>query len=147
MAETLSTIGAMVGNDIKDLRIKKLDKEEASKKYLSTENVDKQLVKSNVTFQGSVSINKILEDTFDIRNTKTTDIKEASKIILNLKPVKQISNDKERVGFVSTEIENILPTLITKDDSTVKMEYLKLIPFLVATIQEQQIEINTLKNK
>ena len=148
MAETLSTIGTMIGNDIKDLRIKKLDKEEAKQTFLSTvEQSTEQVVKSDVTFQGTLSINKILENTFDIRNKNITDIKNATDIILKLKPVKQIISDVETVGFISTEIKDDVPHVITQTSTSTKMEYSKLIPFLVATIQEQQLEINALKNK
>jgi len=148
MAETLSTIGTMIGNDIKDLRIKKLDKEEANQTFLSTvEQSTEQMVKSDINFQGTLSINKVLENTFDIRNKNITDIKDATDIILKLKPVKQLINNVETVGFISTEIKDDVPNVITQTATSTKMEYSKLIPFLVAALQEQQLEINALKNK
>ena len=151
MAETLSSIGTMVGKDIKDLRFKKLDKSEANSNFLRTKiKAITQIVESDVDFKGNLSINKILEDTFEIRNSDTIDIKNATDILLKLKPVHQLINNEKKIGFVSDEakeLEKEIPEVISINDENTKMEYIKLIPLLIAAIQEQQIEIETLKTK
>jgi len=151
MAETLSSIGTMVGKDIKDLRFKKLDKREANSNFLRTKiKAITQIVESDVDFKGNLSINKILEDTFEIRNSDTIDIKNATDILLKLKPVHQLINNEKKIGFVSDEakeLEKEIPEVISINDENTKMEYIKLIPLLIAAIQEQQIEIETLKTK
>jgi len=54
MADTLSTIGAMVGADIKDLRITKIDESLANSRYIRTDISDDQIITSNFKSTGLI---------------------------------------------------------------------------------------------
>jgi hypothetical protein len=73
--------------------------------------------------------------------------------VLKLNPVsfywKDENMDKDKhFGFVAQEVEKILPELVRQDSKGKKMlNYDELIPYLVRAIQEQQKEIEELKEK
>jgi predicted RNase H-like nuclease (RuvC/YqgF family) len=72
---------------------------------------------------------------------------------LKLNPVsfywKDENMDKEKhFGFVAQEVEEVLPELVRQDSQGKKiLDYDEIIPYLVRAIQEQQMEIEELKEK
>ena len=82
-------------------------------------------------------------------------IKEITKLksdlILNLESIEfSFKNDVEKkihYGFVAQDIEHEFPELVIKNKIGYKaVNYVELIPLLVTKIQEQQKEIDELKN-
>ena len=56
----------------------------------------------------------------------------------------------QQIGFVAQEVEKVLPSVIVTQndaDRTKGLKYSELIPVLVKAIQEQQVEIETLKSQ
>jgi hypothetical protein len=55
---------------------------------------------------------------------------------------------KDELGFIAQEIENVVPEIVTKDNSKEEyrsVKYDKLVALLVEAIKEQQIQIDSLK--
>jgi hypothetical protein len=70
--------------------------------------------------------------------------------LLNLEPVEFIYKDdmkqKQHFGFIAQDFEKIYPELVTQNDYGYKsVNYIELIPLLVSKIQNQQKEIDDLK--
>lgn len=56
-------------------------------------------------------------------------------------------NPRKNYGFIAQEVENILPTLVSTDEAGIKsMSMIGMIPFAIQAIQEQQQQIEALKN-
>jgi septal ring factor EnvC (AmiA/AmiB activator) len=71
---------------------------------------------------------------------------------MKLRPVNYTwkDNDRKDLGFIAQEIREILPELVmeSKDSmNTLLMNYQGVIPVLVKAIQEQQAEIQQLKEE
>lgn len=86
----------------------------------------------------------------DIRN-----LPASLKHVLKLRPVvwhwkdEKVGEDQE-YGFIAQEVEKIMPDLVSMDtwvDGTERkfLSTQKMVPFLVAAIQEQQAEIDKLR--
>ncbi|MFC3198296.1 tail fiber domain-containing protein [Parapedobacter deserti] len=77
----------------------------------------------------------------------------ALDIVKRLKPVTYnwISGEDKQVhaGFLAQEVEEVLPNLVSKDDSlgVRGVAYQELIPYLVEAIKEQQVIIEELKSQ
>jgi hypothetical protein len=72
--------------------------------------------------------------------------------ILSLNPVNYLmkdeaTNSKKHFGFLSQEVETIFPELVMESSSIKLMNYSGLIPILTKGVQEQQQQIETLKNE
>jgi len=55
---------------------------------------------------------------------------------------------KDELGFIAQEIENVVPEIVTKDNTKEEyrsVKYDKLVALLVEAIKEQQIQIDSLK--
>lgn len=86
----------------------------------------------------------------DIRN-----LSASLKHVLKLRPVVWHWKDKtvgeeQEYGFIAQEVEKIIPDLVSMDtwvDGTERkfLSTQKMVPFLVAAIQEQQVEIDRLR--
>jgi len=75
-------------------------------------------------------------------------LKNGLNIIEQLKPVKfdYIQGDKRQVGFIAQEVEKVLPDIVIKgQDGMLGSRTDSIIPYLVKAIQEQQQEIQALK--
>ena len=82
---------------------------------------------------------------------------ESYNNIMNLSPKKYIFRDdynkKEHYGFIAQDMEKVFPQLVTSDTEGIgnygggvkSINYIELIPFLVAKIQDLQKEVDTLK--
>lgn len=56
--------------------------------------------------------------------------------------------NREHIGFVAQELKTVYPELVYEDgEGVMGINYTQLIPILVQAIQEQQAEIEELKNK
>jgi len=95
------------------------------------------------------------------------EMKDALAIIHKLRPVyfdynfdyskveneqlktKMVNNDKNRLGFIAQEVQEILPQSVTKSesDSMLCIQYDDFIPLLVKGMQEQAAVINSLKTE
>ena len=70
--------------------------------------------------------------------------------ICKLKPssFKWINNNKDDIGFIAQELEEILPLLINKDiEGILSIDYSKLSVYTTKAIQEQQNNLNKLKEE
>ncbi len=78
-------------------------------------------------------------------------LKYGLKELLKLKPVEYIlkSTNKKHLGFIAQDVEPILKEVVTDkeyfDDKIKAISYHEIIPVLVASIQEQQEQINNLR--
>jgi trimeric autotransporter adhesin len=72
-------------------------------------------------------------------------------IIRALKPVSFVYNDdaneEQRYGLIAEDVEKVAPRLVIEgaDGAPLQVKYLELIPLLIKTVQEQQSEIESLK--
>lgn len=91
-----------------------------------------------------------------------TDIKQLTSgldIINKLNPVKYkwnnlaktlnpLKTDGDDYGLIAQELECVLPNLVHSVYNTYKsIDYVKLVPFLIKAVQEQQLEIENLKKQ
>jgi hypothetical protein len=65
---------------------------------------------------------------------------------------KNDTNKKEHYGFIAQDVEKVYPSLVTcekigNEDGMKSVNYIELIPFLVAKIQDLQQEVDLLKAK
>lgn len=85
------------------------------------------------------------------------DLPASLKQVLRLRPVvwhwkdEEVGEDQE-YGFIAQEVEEIIPDLVSLDtwvDGTERkfLSTQKMVPFLVAAIQEQQAEIDKLRSE
>ncbi|MBK6949332.1 MAG: tail fiber domain-containing protein [Haliscomenobacter sp.] len=90
--------------------------------------------------------------------TKTALLSNALSVILHLNPISftwrqgnkenLLFDDKEHFGLIAQELEKEIPNLVyTSEDGTKSVNYTEMIPVLIKAIQEQQIEIETLKKE
>lgn len=87
----------------------------------------------------------------DIRIKKDIkDIKYGLDTILKLSPksYKLKQDDSEKIGFIAQEIKDIIPEVVYgKDDDFLTLDYASMVSILVKAVQEQQQQINLLKQK
>jgi hypothetical protein len=89
----------------------------------------------------------------DIKHKKNINtINYGLKDILKLRPVTynwKINDNGTRIGFIAQEVEKVIPEIITKDSlgENYSMKYSELIPVLTKGIQEQQVIIDSLRQK
>ena len=94
----------------------------------------------------------------DIRLKKNIkDLNYGLKDVLNIRPVsfdwKEKRNGKHDIGFIAQEIEKIIPEVVNKvdtlnsEDTHKTVDYAKLTSVLIKAVQEQQQQINELKEK
>lgn len=72
--------------------------------------------------------------------------------VLNLRPVSYSKMGKMEYGFIAQEVEKVCPHLVitmpsSKEEDLKLLSYEEIIPMTVVTIQEQQKEIETLKQE
>jgi hypothetical protein len=105
---------------------------------------------------GTISAS-VFETTSDLRLKKNiAPLEHSLEAVMQLNPV---SYDKKKSmdssdysikenGFIAQELKNVFPTLVkegTDKDMLLSVNYTALIPVLTKAIQEQQNEINELK--
>ena len=94
----------------------------------------------------------------DIKLKKNVeDLNYGLKDVLNIRPVsfdwKEKRNGKHDIGFIAQEIEKIIPEVVSEVDTLnteekhKTVDYAKLTSVLIKAVQEQQEQINELKEK
>jgi hypothetical protein len=110
--------------------------------YISTNNTNGVVLNVGATSWSAYS---------DIRLKNITGkITDALTNVLTLSPIrftlKSDDTKKERIGLIAQEIQKILPEAVDSDDKgMLSVRYTEIIPLLVASIQEQQAQIEELK--
>jgi hypothetical protein len=140
MAETLTSIGSMVGADIKDLR----------SNTIRTDTTEDQTINSNLEVTGDFSANTVTE-TSALKFKKDIKLLENGLDIINkFKPVRYTwkKSDIPDIGFIADEVYKFLPELVKiKQDEITGLNYSKITAILVKAVQEQQILLNNLQNE
>ena len=77
---------------------------------------------------------------------------DKSNSIINLEPVefnyKDDKEEKKHLGFIAQDVEKIYPELVKGDQNDIKsINYVEFIPLLVLKIQNQQKEIDELREQ
>lgn len=69
--------------------------------------------------------------------------------VLNLKPktFEWKSNGTPMVGFLAQDVQGIIPSLVKEKDGLLMLSQEGMIPYLVKSIQELQVEIDSLKTR
>jgi hypothetical protein len=70
-------------------------------------------------------------------------------VVNDLNPVgfKWIKNNKENVGFIAQEVEQIIPNIVSNTDEYKTIAETKIIAYLVGAIQELDKELKELENE
>jgi hypothetical protein len=79
------------------------------------------------------------------------ELKTGLSIVNQLRPVSftwKYKNDSTDTGFIAEEVEKIIPHIVSYSNNEVSgIDYSKVVPYLVAAIQEQQKIIENLRNR
>jgi hypothetical protein len=72
--------------------------------------------------------------------------------IVNLKPtfyrmINDSNNTEKHLGFIAQEVKDFIPQAYVESEDFIGLNYNSIIPVLVKAIQEQQQQIQELKNK
>lgn len=105
---------------------------------------------------GDLHVAAVIYNTSDerLKNEIKTIDKDLYNNILNISPkkysFKDDENKKEHYGFIAQDVEKVYPELIVNEmnnngDEMKSINYIELIPFLVAKIQDLQKEVDLLK--
>jgi hypothetical protein len=70
-------------------------------------------------------------------------------IVNDLNPVgfKWIKNNKENVGFIAQEVEQVIPSIVSDNDEYKAIAETKIIAYLVGAIQELDKELKELEEE
>jgi len=113
---------------------------------------------NNVSFEGDISAVNV-NVSGDINSTSDERLKHDIKKVENAADIlsqidgvkfKWNSNNKESLGVIAQQVENILPELVSSnqpDYEYKKVNYNGLIAVLVEAVKQQQIQINKLEEK
>jgi hypothetical protein len=115
-------------------------------------------VAGDINASGSVRSNGIALTSDARLKRNITNTQHGLSTVMSLRPVeyekknsiKENEYNHHEIGFIAQEIAKILPGLVTegKDaNKTLAVSYIELIPVLTRAIQEQQAQIETLKEK
>jgi hypothetical protein len=117
--------------------------------YGATDNGEYKLqVKDSVYVGGNVSASAYTtRSDFNLKDD-IFDLKYGLNDVLNLKPVEYTykSNGSKQLGFIAQDIGTILPEVVSFEDS-MSVNYQAIIPILTKAIQEQQAQIEALKQR
>ena len=106
----------------------------------------------NNTTVGSVSVTTsatTYNTTSDARLKDVTGYARGLKVINQLNPVafNWKADGKADEGLIAQEVEKIVPNAVNKEDDLYQMDYSKLVVHLIKAVQEQQEEIEKLKEE
>ena len=81
--------------------------------------------------------------------TNITDLRYGLNEILDLSPREydMIVDGSHHVGLVAQEVERVIPEVVSGEDGKKGLSYDNLVAVLVKAIQQQQVQINTLKEE
>lgn len=92
---------------------------------------------------GAISDERLKENIVDA-TPKLEKLKEVKIKTYNLKT----QPDKKQIGVIAQELEQVFPSLVTDNDDGYKtVKYSVFVPMLIKAMQEQQEQIESLKNK
>ena len=104
----------------------------------------------NIEVDGSFGATSITE-TSSIRYKENIRNLEASQLLSQLRPViydRKDGSSRDEAGFIAEEVNEISPNLVTKDKGGLVdgVHYTRIIPYLVAKIQELEETVRELKD-
>jgi len=79
-------------------------------------------------------------------NIKTIDNALEKTCLLRGVSFTYIQENKDSIGLIAQEVENIIPEVVHEYDGIKSLAYSNLVGLLVEAIKEQQVQINELKN-
>lgn len=103
---------------------------------------------SNLSVAGSVTSSGY-QVSSDVR--LKTNIKDSSyglDTVLALRSVKYVKNDKEEIGLIAQEVEQIMPEFVGEQEDGMKtVNYAQMVSVLIKAVQELTAEVEQLKAK
>ena len=112
-------------------------------------------VNGGIGCNGNMDVNGSLYATGDItaysdarlkRNVST--VEDALELVDNMRGVWYTMGDKDRVGVIAQEIEQVLPqVVVTGDDGYKSVAYGNIVGVLIEAIKELKREVDRLKEK
>ena len=108
------------------------------------------LFKKNVTVEGTlltpsdVQLKKNIQNIPSVKSDKIMDICPVTYELHS-----ELRNNAKHYGFIAQDMEHIFPELVQYNDAlTLKtINYLELIPLMIAKMQKMQMQIDELMNK
>ena len=79
-------------------------------------------------------------------NIKTIDNALEKTCLLRGVSFTYIQENKNSIGLIAQEVENIIPEVVHEYDGIKSLAYSNLVGLLVEAMKEQQVQINELKN-
>jgi len=150
MSETLSTIGKMIGEDIKELRNSKIAESTANERFIRNDTSSgTQTIKTNLEVNGDLEAKSVTETSARKFKKDITEITGAMNLINGLTGVsyKWKNNDEPDIGFIAEDFQKVVPELVKTDNSgeVIGINYSKVTALLVNAVKELQLEIQGLK--
>ena len=83
------------------------------------------------------------------RSIANLDAEKCTEAVAQLQPKSYCFNecDRKRFGFISQEVDCVLPELVCKSGAYQSLNYIDLIPVLVGAIQDLQVQVKNLSSK
>jgi hypothetical protein len=103
-----------------------------------------RLTSSGTLILPSVSYTSDSTKKFNIKN-----LDYGLKAVMKLRPVryKWKSDSTNTIGFIAQEVKKVVPEVVSGEEGNMSMSYNNLVAVLAKAIQEQQAEIESLKQK
>ena len=117
----------------------------------SASNVTLSITPTEATFTGNVTVEGALTET-SARRFKDN-IKTLDKQISNISKLNPVTFDwkkdgKSDIGFIAEEVKEVYPNLVSEENGEIKgVQYTKLTAILVKALQDQQKQIDELKEE
>lgn len=119
-------------------------------KYTSTLDMDYNLyVNCNLNVKDDITAFATYHSSDINLKTNINTLTNCYDIVSNLNPVgfKWIKDDKENVGFIAQEVEQVIPSIVTDTDEYKAIAETKIIAYLVGAIQELDKELRELEEE
>lgn len=119
-------------------------------KYTSTLDMDYNLyVNCNLNVKKDITAFATYHSSDINLKTNINTLTNCYDIVSNLNPVgfKWIKDDKENVGFIAQEVEQVIPSIVTDTDEYKAIAETKIIAYLVGAIQELDKELRELEEE
>lgn len=119
-------------------------------KYTSTLDMDYNLyVNCNLNVKDDITAFATYHSSDINLKTNINTLTNCYDIVSNLNPVgfKWIKNNKENVGFIAQEVEQVIPSIVSDTDEYKAIAETKIIAYLVGAIQELDKELRELEEE
>ena len=119
-------------------------------KYTSTLDMDYNLyVNCNLNVYDDITAFATYHSSDINLKTNINTLTNCYDIVSNLNPVgfKWIKNNKENVGFIAQEVEQVIPSIVSDTDEYKAIAETKIIAYLVGAIQELDKELRELEEE